>query len=151
METWRLLPSYSKCILRYIKYATACGKILIGVFTLCKNKNYTKRTLVEPGSRHILYTRLVARDKIVLLPLYMNLWLMKYFVQAIMNQEGEDCTYLQTIFLQLSDADIKAETSYGQPIPKLFKDETFIWRPWECSLEICCCNCLGVEELQTTI
>jgi len=87
-------------------------------------RNWPKRSGLEPGSHNVVSHALVNPQKILLPPLHIKLGLMKNFVKAL-NKEGRAFAFLNKKFPRVSEAKLKAGIFDGPQIRELMKDPKF--------------------------
>jgi hypothetical protein len=88
-----------------------------------KQKHWTLRTSLEPGSKNILRNRIVDRKKILLPPLHIKLGIMKQFFKAL-PETGNCFKYLCKTFPHLSEAKLEEGVFVGPDIRKLCSMKT---------------------------
>ena len=92
-----------------------------------REKEWTRRGEMEPGSKNIIRKSLVEPTNILLPPLHIKLGLMKQFVKAL-NKDGDCFAYLGMKFPGMSDAKLKEGIFDGPQIRTLFADQYFVTR-----------------------
>jgi hypothetical protein len=78
-----------------------------------------------PGEKCVRNQLLVDKDKILLLPLHIKLWLMKNFVKDV-NKHGNGFEYLTDKFPKLTDAKLKEGTFIGLQSRGIIKYDLFV-------------------------
>ena len=87
-----------------------------------REKEWTRKGEMEPGSKNIIRKSLVEPTNILLSPLHIKLGLMKQFVKAL-NKDGDCFAYLGMKFPGMSDAKLKEGIFDGPQIRTLFADQ----------------------------
>jgi len=87
-------------------------------------RDWPQRKSLKVSEKNVQYPALAEWHKILLLPLYIKLCLMKNFVKA-MDQTGSAFKYLAEKFPRLREAKIKEGVFVGPQIRKLFRDNMF--------------------------
>lgn len=88
------------------------------------------------GKNNVIYTPLVDKEKVILYPLHIYLYLMKQFAK-VLNKDGSWFKYTSKKFLELRMDELAAGIFYELQIRKLILDQYFrhsmdsIWfRAW---------------------
>ncbi len=88
-------------------------------------REWQKRTAFEPGMNSVQNVPLVDPKKIFLLPLHIQLGLMKFFVKAMGKAYSRGYQYLVAKFPKISAAKLKERSSVGPQIREVLKDGSF--------------------------
>jgi hypothetical protein len=81
----------------------------------CVNKLLPKRTPLTPGEKNVVNLPPVLPEKIYLLPLHINMGLMKNFVKGV-DKTGRGFQYVRSKFPNVRDAKIKEGSFIGSQI-----------------------------------
>ncbi|GFU78354.1 uncharacterized protein TNCV_528971 [Trichonephila clavipes] len=88
-------------------------------------KVWPVREKLKVGTKNVINTPLVSRDRIILPPLYIKLGIMKQFGKAL-DKSGESFNFLSRKFPGLSIEKLKASIFDGPQIRQLVKDSNFV-------------------------
>ncbi|GFU64795.1 uncharacterized protein TNCV_2128691 [Trichonephila clavipes] len=88
-------------------------------------KVWPVREELKAGTKNVINTPLVRRDRIILSPLHIKLGIMKQFVKAL-DKSGECFNFLSRKFPGLNIEKLKASIFDGPQIRQFVKDSNFV-------------------------